>query len=169
MENKAAVSRNGQSPVPSSENARRFYFVEACRVSPRRARYFLLRRQKKVPKEKATLQSALRVPVTLPVNAGSETNSLRSNMFRFFFRIDRQCYGASPRVEHQHQSQHQHHVSGLARGAMLIPHFSISMQISLPSDPLAAQLDQVRLHDLCDPAHEELHSLGKVATVGIQQ
>ena len=37
-----------------------FFFVEACRVSPRRARYFLLRRQKKVPKEKATLQSALR-------------------------------------------------------------------------------------------------------------
>jgi hypothetical protein len=63
-----------------------------------------LLRQKKVPKEKATLLSALRVPARPEANAGSETNSLRSNMFRFFFRIDSRPRGASPRVERPHQA-----------------------------------------------------------------
>jgi len=85
-------------------------FVVACRVSPRRARYFLLPRQKKVPKEKATLQSALRVPTKGIATTGSETNSLRSNMFRFFIRCDDPLCGALPRVERQHQPQRQHQV-----------------------------------------------------------
>ena len=89
-----------------------FSFGGACRVSPQRARYFLLRRQKKVPKEKATLQSALRVPARARAAAGSEANSLRSNMLHFFIRIDSRSCGALPRGERQHQNQRQHQFKG---------------------------------------------------------
>ena len=55
----------------------------ACRVSPRRARYFSLLRQRKVPKRKATLVSVTPAVPGQPAMlapGGSRANSLRSNM-----------------------------------------------------------------------------------------
>jgi hypothetical protein len=43
-----------------------------------------LLRQKKETKEKAALLSGLRLPARAWTQVGSETNSLRSDMFRFF-------------------------------------------------------------------------------------
>ena len=58
-------------------------FVFRGRVSPRRATYFLLLRQKKVSKRKATLLSAsLRFAtgsLRCSVQTGSRSNSLRSD------------------------------------------------------------------------------------------
>jgi hypothetical protein len=66
-----------------------------------------LLRQKKEAKEKAALQSGLRLPARERMQVGSETNSLRSNMFRFFIHLHPFSCGASPRVELQRQSQNQ--------------------------------------------------------------
>ena len=49
---------------------------------------------KKVSKERRPQGAALRVPVKAMEQAGSETNSLRSNMFRFFIRLPRCFHGS---------------------------------------------------------------------------
>ena len=60
-----------------------FVNVRACRVSPRWATHFLLLRQEKVSKEKATLLSATLRCATgtlrCSVQTGSRSNSLRSD------------------------------------------------------------------------------------------
>jgi hypothetical protein len=53
---------------------------------------------RKVTQRRRTLQSALRVPEELTVQAGSERNSLRSDNVHFSFRLNHQLFGASPRV-----------------------------------------------------------------------
>ena len=49
---------------------------------------------KKVSKERRPQDAALRVPVKAMGQAGSETNSLRSNMFRFFIRLTHCFHGS---------------------------------------------------------------------------
>lgn len=53
---------------------------------------------KKVSKERRPRNTALRVPVEAARQAGSETNSLRSDMFRFFLRPPRRFHGSIPSV-----------------------------------------------------------------------
>ena len=106
----------------------------ASRVSPRRATYFLLLRQKKVSKEKASHVRAASRSLALLAAFGTLANSLRSNSASVLIRTLLRCsarpngggipHGSSASRTSPERLVRCAHLAGVGVSSFLTPHFS---------------------------------------------